>query len=230
MSKFVAVAWVRTGSTALRAMLHAHPDIRMLGDIFTEGTDMYVDEPPSTELLDRLFRENDGFMFLTHWKVEQLFACRNWDVRYVVLWRRNILQALISELTCRRCGVWWEGHVRSHMRRVATLGSFPVDEVRAKAEERRMQCEKVKDLLGSRKALWVFHEDLFSGPFEKRVEVMRRVFDFIGFPMGDHPGIVDHLRPERKHNSTATYRKIENVDEIEAALAAEYGSLFDGEG
>jgi hypothetical protein len=231
VDKFVMLGWARTGSTAMEAILRAHPDLSFRGEVFRDYSVEYVG-PMSFHSLDLLFDKADGFRFMSWWIPEEVDCLFRYSeqskLRFMILWRRNVLKAVVSESICMRSNVWEGLKVRRLVRGSASLGAIPLDEIERSMEYRVGKFEEAKAVLTATGAEWkVFcYEDLFSGPLSDRIANLSGVFRFIGVEPLDDPEIVDQLNPDRKHLPAGAYGKIENVDEIEKRFAPKHGSLF----
>lgn len=229
--KFVVVTWPRSGSTSLKHAMWAHPDASFKGDVFNPDDSSYCGSPPGREAIGRLFGQVDGFMFTPHWKdgfVDEVMGYRDCPVRFVVLWRRNVLRAVVSEAICTVNDVWMEADVRRFLRGRDSLGALPMPEIEKMAARRVGQVERVRRLAEGLDVMWVEHAELYGGAMESRVAALGDVFEFVGMSREDGPEVTGHVAPGRRHLSAEAYRMIENVDEIEATFSERHGSLFDG--
>lgn len=121
--RFLILAMPRSGSNGLKTMLNCHPNITVLGELLNDEED--VCQEPSETILEQLKssfeteEEKSGQKYaLVAFKVfpEQVLKrglqldklVHHLNIRHVVvLWRRDILDALTSRMIAEQTGIWY---------------------------------------------------------------------------------------------------------------------------
>ena len=148
------------------------------------------------------------------------------DVDVVFLRRRNLLETAVSNLIALQTNLWktWDadGPIASRYERLEPL---PVDEVRRMVDWTRTRLDELEAILASRadgRVLEVVYEDLYLAPAADQATVVDSLWAHLGVPQPTSPRVRYYLDPaEVQMAGTATYGKLPNIAEINAACGSD---------
>jgi len=237
--KFVLLAHPRSGSNSLQAMLRLICPV--IGEPFhptrkERSWHRQATDPESLSLcLDRIFQDYQGIRHLwTQLSRNLNRVLLTHGPRVLVLWRRNVLKAVVSNFISQQTRIW--GSDASRRDDVLRYNFQPVrwekveQVVQTWVRQRRMYLE----MLQRRRVpfLEVTYEQLYESSDEppKRLSA---IMDFLELhPSGDDwAEMARILSPDRsKLNSASTYQRIPNIHEIEEKVGhPDTGFLFSQE-
>jgi hypothetical protein len=246
--RLVLLAWPRSGSSSLWRILQAHPDLVLLPDEpFNENfVDWSPDNPDylarayDIEALDtvlaELFELYDGIKVLSYQLDEdQLrYLVLRPGLRVIFISRRNLLQTAVSDRVAKQTELWnrWDADPAQPLERYyGSLGPLDVDDLRRYVRELTTHLHWVGSVLKLRQDGHVFqlnYEDLYFASREAQHAQLSGLWSFLGLaPLGG-PEVDHYLDPgTAKLGGPATYGRLPNAAEIDAALGAdETGWLF----
>src|SRR5215475_483863 len=117
--KLVVVAHPRSGSNSLVEILDSHPELILLNEPFNENFSSWLPGNPDyraritdvaslDQVVDGILADYSGFKVHTYQLETELLAhllCRR-DLYVVFLRRRNLLEAVVSNLIAEQTGLW----------------------------------------------------------------------------------------------------------------------------
>ena len=156
--------------------------------------------------------------------------------KIIFLWRKNALQREVSLYISQQSNYWNSTQSGRETLLAHTFDPIDVSTVRTKMNAYLEDVARYQDLLATndKEYFLVTYEELY-GPdrsFHEKVKLLHRMLAFIDkkpFTAGSHLHELARLfDPDRtKLNTHDTYRKIPNIDEVEAQLGSdETGWLF----
>jgi hypothetical protein len=242
---FMIIASARTGSTTLADLLNVHPAVSCLLEPFNRehgvlwGKSNYVQKLENGALLidvvRSIFSEHQGFKHL----LEQLTPAENEllirfpEAKRIFLWRRNHLQRVVSNhisMSARH----WNNDTNKIM--VAKFEPVDIDALSKKLEKQKRHSDRYRQLCVEAGCYELAYEDMFGAECSasEKLRTLDQIFDYLEIARIDRLSdeaaetIKQLLNPQnRKLNSSATYRLIPNIAEIEAQLGStDNGYLF----
>lgn len=246
---FLIFAAERSGSTTLCHTLALHSEITCVSEPFNTtgktGSLTAASEDGLRLHLDMLYGAYTGIKHVWFWNGWP-FADKSYhDIvlthgarRVIFLNRRNVLQRAVSFHIASQTNVWHvEGARDPHRQRMAAHEINPIDPdwLRTYIDEQHAEAKRYQEMVATSGVDWMDlnYEDLYSPAMnlEARFAVLSQIVEFLGFkPIGpEKQAICRLLSPEfAKVNSSSTYRRIPNIDEIERRFgSAENGFLGD---
>ena len=220
-------------------ILAAHPSLKMENEPFNPHREDWgkqnfchaiSNETLFDECIDRICQTCNGMKHL----ICQLPANMNEqllerDFSRILLYRRNVLQSVISSLIAKQKNAWF-GEKAKHTN--ARLDAVDIGEVSKRVIWQYNATNRYREFLARQQLdyLEVCYEDIFGLDqcLDNRLNVIEQVFQFVG--VDSLSGAVMNVvcrqldSSEFKLNSEATYRQIPNIDAVER----QFGSTRSG--
>jgi hypothetical protein len=239
----------RSGSSNLYQIMRLHPALEILEEPFNEN---YVNWHPENkdylglvrdiesldEQLAEIFTRFNGVKVLNYQLSDELVEhlLLRPDFRVVFVRRRNVLQAVVSNLIAEQTNLWkkWD-MTRSLESYYDGLQPLDLDDVRARVEwlSWHMQlCESILDKRADGRVLKIVYEDFYFAPRKEQAEYVEAVWRFLDLEPIPTADLEYYLRPElTKLNSPATYRFLPNAQEVNDLCGSDSdGWLFESDG
>ena len=244
--KLLLLAHPRSGSSNLYEILQLHPALRICLEPFNENRVRWasanvsyrerVDDWDSLEaVLVEILAEFDGLK-LSSYQLPEEWVVRligRSDFLVLFLRRRNVLQAVVSNLIAEQTGLWhrWDMN-RPLDTYYADLRPLDVAEVRTRVEELASHLDRLEAAIERRndgRTHTLFYEDLFYAEPAAQKGAIGALWAFLDLDPIESDRIDYFLRPKRsKLNSPATYRMLPNAREIEEECGDDVtGHLFE---
>ena len=245
--KIIIFAHPRSGSSTLRTALNVHPFISLMLEPFhhdrrawNEHYINYKEKIHSTADLDaalqNIYKLNNGFKTLRQQLPRELnqhmFETLDPSDKIILIHRENVLQTAVSIFISLQIDMWIGA--KRMQRVIADNGLEPIsiDGLKNTMESQKEIRTHYKEFLTKigRSFYEVTYEELYSPePSVRRAKILD-IFNYLElfepnkFSMRH---IERLLSPAQKVNSIRTYRRIPNIDEINATLGSkEDGYLF----
>ena len=246
--KCTIFAFPRTGSSTLRKLFDLHPRLSCIHEPFNRDLDHVkehsdnlfgaedIGSPERLKfVLDRMFAGNN---VLKHLDVQLTRELNEALMQYpnnklIFLWRRNLLQRLISNWISMQAQ-YWHGD-----RSVILKQSFepiPVNKLRDMLRRDEAAVNRWRTFARECAAEYfeLTYEELYDSTLseEQKLRKLNELFDFIGVGALTQDSLVekakDLLKPEKsKLNSELTYQLIPNIRHIDELLGNEItGRIF----
>jgi len=181
MHRFILLANPRSGSTYLANLLRSHPDIGVAGELLNDEHELPDNKLEYIERqLSRMDQNFVGFKVFP----EQIFARRlRFDdiVRYigveyvVVLWRKSVIEQLVSRKIAEKTGVWFSGpeHPNSNSTEKITLDESDLKEYFETLESdwKTIGSQWPTDVL----PIFLNYEDLIIDPIQELKKIFARM-------------------------------------------------------
>ena len=243
--RLLLLAHPRSGSSNLYEILQMQPELRICNEPFNENRACWapdnkdyrklVHDWTSLEaVLEEIFTEFNGL------KLQSYQLPQDWvrrltdrpDFRVVFVRRRNILQAVISNLIAEQTGLWhrWDTN-RPLDTYYAELRPLDIAEVRTRVAGLAQHLGLLETMIEGRtgrRIHRIVYEELFFAEPAPQARAVKALWEFLGLDPITSDQIDYFLRPERsKLNSTAMYRLLPNADEVEDECGGDTtGHLF----
>ena len=234
--RVVVAAHPRSGSNSLVEILDSHPELTLLDEPFNENFSSWLPANPDylaritdvtslDRVVDGILTDYSGFKVHTYQLEMELLAhllCRR-DLYVVVLRRRNLLEAVVSNLIAEQTGLWaaWDRD-RALEDYYTGLGPLPMEDVREKLRWTRENIAEVAAILRTRsdgQVLELCYEDLFLGERSTRWRLVGSLWAHLGLPPCENPRVGRFLENASfRMGKPATYGHLPNLAEIEAAF------------
>ena len=246
--RLVLLAWPRSGSSSLWRILQAHPDLVLLPDEpFNENfVDWSPDNPDylarayDIKALDTVLAEllelYDGIKVLSYQLDEEQLRhlVLRPDLRIIFISRRNLLQTAVSDRVAKQTKLWnrWDADPAEPLERYyGSLDPLDLDDLRRYVRELTTHLHWVGSVLKLREDGHVFqlnYEHLYFATREAQHAQLSGLWSFLELAPLSAPEVDHYLDPETaKLGGQATYGRLPNAAEIDAALGAdETGWLF----
>ena len=247
---FILFAHARSGSTVLNKILNTHPEIKSISEPFNHDRHQWDDKtyysrihdiPSFDTVLDEIASAYNGmnhhFSQLDFEYNKHLLLNR--ASRVIFLWRKNLLQAVISRSIAEQTKVWHAAKTSSSSSPAVpqTLDPLDLKRVKRRLEKLEKGIRSYRDLLkeSGKDFFEICYEDFLNPRLEflDKLKQLDPIFTYLGnSPISTNTtkiaAIESILNPtHRKLNSEASYRRIPNIDEVEAQLGCEAtGYLF----
>jgi hypothetical protein len=239
--RLVVVAHPRSGSNSLLEILDCHPELNLLDEPFNESFSTWLPSNPDyrarvsdvtslDRVVDGILADYSGFKVHTYQLETELLAhllCRK-DLHVVFLRRRNLLEAVVSNLIAEQTGLWaaWE---RDQDRALEDYYTDPaplsVKDARDKLRWTRQNLTEVAAILRARgdgRVLELCYEDLFLGNRSTRWRLVESVWSHLGLPPCERTRVGRFLENASfRMGTSATYGSVPNLAEIEAILGSD---------
>ncbi len=232
----LVVAHPRSGSNSLVEILDCHPELTLLNEPFNEAFSAWVPANPDyrarvtdvaslDRVVDGILADYSGFKVHTYQLEMDLLAhllCRT-DLHVVFLRRRNLLEAVVSNLIAEQTGLWasWDRE-RAVEDYYTDLAPLSVQDIRDRlwwARENLAEVAAVLRARSDRRALELCYEDLFLGDRSARWRLVESLWSHLGLPPCAEPRVGRFLEDASfRMGRPATYGRLPNLAEIEAAL------------
>lgn len=251
----ILFGFARSGSSTLRKILEAPPGIRVAHEPFNpnggkrknQGTGARMKKPGEIkdahllfQALDALYAENVGIKHLAYQLSEPLTRdlLRYRSPRVIFLYRRNLLQRIISSMISKRINHWNTDRkkVLSH-----SFSAFDLEQIQNQLayDQQRIQVFRAMVHEEVDEVLEVAYEDLYglARSEEEKLAQIRTLFAFAFAQrtVVESPDVWARIKAlldpqESKLNGTHSYRRIPNAREIDRKLGSEEtGYLFDAQ-
>src|SRR5258708_4686460 len=148
--------------------------------------------------------------------------CRT-DLHVVFLRRRNLLEAVVSNLIAEQTGLWasWDRE-RAVEDYYTDLAPLSVQDIRDRlwwARENLAEVAAVLRARSDRRALGLCYQDLLLGDRSARWRLVEALWSHLGLPPCAEPRVGRFLEDASfRMGRPATYGRLPNLAEIEAAL------------
>lgn len=234
--KLVVVAHPRSGSNSLVEILGCHPELTVLNEPFNENFSSWLPTNPDYRaritdvrsldlLIDGILADYSGFKVHTYQLETELLAhllCRR-DLHVVFLRRRNLLEAVVSNLIAEQTGLWAEWDRDRALEDYYTdLGSLPLEDVRELLRWTGQNLAEVAAILRTRgdgRVLELCYEDLFLAAQSTRWRLVESLWAHLGLPPCEDARVGHFLENDSfRMQQPGTYGRLPNLAEIEAAL------------
>jgi hypothetical protein len=243
--KLLLLAHPRSGSSNLYEILQLHPELRICLEPFNEnfvrwapGNENYLERAHDWASLEgalaEIFAEFNGLKLLGYQLPEEWVTrlIRRPDFRVLFLRRRNVLQAVVSNLIAEQTGLWHRWDVNRRLDTYyAELKPVDIAEVRTRVQELSRHLDRIDAVIerqtGARIRKLLYEDLFFAEPAEQK-RAVDALWTFLDVAPIASERIDYFLRPERsKLNAPETYRRLPNADEIEAECGDDVtGHLF----
>jgi hypothetical protein len=234
--RVVVVAHPRSGSNSLVGILDCHPELTLLNEPFNENFSSWLPTNPDyraritdvtslDRVVDGILADYSGFKVHSYQLETDLLAhllCRR-DLCVVFLRRRNLLEAVVSNLIAEQTGLWaaWDRD-RALEDYYTGLDALPVEDVRDKLRQTRENLAEVAAILHTRRdgrVLELCYEDLFLGERSTRWRLAESLWAHLGVPPCENPRLARFLENASfRMGKSATYGHLPNLAEIEATF------------
>jgi hypothetical protein len=234
--KLVVVAHPRSGSNALVEILRCHPQLTLLNEPFNEKFSTWLPANPDyrsrvsdvaslDRVVDGILARYSGFKLHTYQLDSELLAhlLLRQDLYIVFLRRRNLLEAVVSNLIAEQTGLWsaWDRD-RDLEAYYTELAPVSLEDARALLRWSRENLTEVADLLQARRdgrAIQMFYEDMFVADVVTRLRQAESLWSHLGLPPCTNPRVGAFLdNASFRMGGPATYGRLPNLAELEAAL------------
>jgi LPS sulfotransferase NodH len=234
--KLVVVAHPRSGSNSLLEILDCHPELTFLNEPFNEGFSSWLPGNPDyrarindaaslDQVIGSILADYSGFKVHTYQLETELLAhlLRRRDLYVVFLRRRNLLEAVVSNLIAEQTGLWaaWDRD-RALEDYYTDLSPLSMEDIRELLEWTRENLAEVAAILGARsdgRVLELYYEDLFLGERSTRWQLVESVWAHLGLPPCENPQVGRFLaNASLRMRKPATYGRLPNLAEIEATF------------
>jgi len=192
-----------------------------------------TDIPSLDRCLDGIYAYYTGIKHLTYQLDEdQNERLLEREGRRIFLYRQNVLQAVVSSVLAEKTRIW-EAHKEAVKDR--ELPTLDIKDLSKRISWQRRQTEHYRRFLEKKNLPYfkITHEEIFGSEvtLDEKIGRIRDLYRFLGAPEPARETLerVRGLLDPEKHklNTEARYRRIPNVDEIEAKLGnSETGFLF----
>ena len=243
--RLILFAHARSGSSSLYQILQLHPQLHILEEPFNEGftrwhpqAKNYLELINDTASLDaqlaEIFASYNGVKVLEYQLPQPLYVhmLRRPDCTIIFLRRRNLLQAVVSNLIAEQTHLWktWDME-RPLQTYYANLQALSIADIKDRVASLKQRLDFFEAIISSRPANSYFklvYEDLYLGSSRQREVGVARIWQFLHLEPIDSDTIQQYLSPERaKLNSIDTYQLLPNAHEIDQQLGNnETGWLF----
>lgn len=257
--KILLLSHPRSGSTSLYEILQTHRELDILAEPFAESfvnwspgdkdyRGLVHDAASLDEQLDEIFSQYDGFKLQDYQLqgdevgglpravddnlLEHLLLRQNLNV--VFLRRRNLLQAVVSNLIGEQTGVWKKSDLtrplESHYSNLTQLNVVDVCSRIGRLSQHLDWCESLLSRECNGRWLPVVYEDFFLVSSAEQAETLNALWKFLGLEPIAASEFRHHLRPEiARLNSPATYALVPNIQQLNDECGSDaHGWLFDG--
>ena len=175
--------------------------------------------------MDGILAGYSGFKLHTYQLDSELLAhlLLRQDLYIVFLRRRNLLEAVVSNLIAEQTGLWsaWDRD-RDFEAYYTELAPVSLEDARALLRWSRENLTEVADLLQARRdgrAIQMFYEDMFVADVVTRLRQAESLWSHLGLPPCTNPRVGAFLDNESfRMGGPATYGRLPNLAELEAAL------------
>ncbi len=237
-TRLIVFAHARSGSNSLVEILQLHRQLTVLNEPFNEnfmqwgtGNADYrsrITDPASLDaILDEIFDTYQGIKVLTYQLEEEHIEhlAHAPGVHILFLRRRNLLQAAVSNLIALQTNLWksWDA-TRPIEDYYGELTPIPIEDVRDLVNWLRSHLDRVQGILDRATApvMKVVYEDVFLAPVALQGEWLRALWSFLDLTPFDDARVRHFLDPrEVQQGTTATYGRLPNLVEIEAACGSD---------
>ena len=246
--KFIIFTFPRTGSSTLRKLLDLHPDISCIHEPFNKNlkhvrnltNNKYQAEDVNNAerlhfVLGNIFKNYEGIKHLACQLKpelnEELIKYSNCKI--VFLWRKNILQRLISNNISNQAQ-YWQTDTGQILKK--KFDSISIDKLRKNINNDLSDINKYRNLVEANTDQYfeLTYEDLYDLNLNEMGKLMKlnQLFDFLGVQKIRDENLIqkakDLLNPQKtKLNSELTYKLIPNIHEIEEVMGCkETGYIF----
>jgi hypothetical protein len=232
----VIFAHARSGSSALYQILQSHPQLHLLAEPFNEGfaswypdapkyLERIIDIPSLDEQLEYIFQSYNGIKVLDYQLPEPISVhmLQRRDLKIIFLYRRNLLQSVVSGMLAEQSSIWqkWEIErpIQDYYQQLAPLSISDIRKHIGWSQEYHTFYGQIIAALPEDKRLILVYEDVYLGTPEERAAWLGRIWQFLNLDPVDSSAVQQYLDPHvAKMNSSETYQRIPNVDEINQQL------------
>jgi len=234
----ILLAHARSGSTSLMEILGAHPDVRMVNEPFSPNRDrsggcyhqQVSDQATLEATVQEIFHHYNGMKHLIYqlpleWNHALVEQCG----RRVLLYRQNMLAAVVSAMLAEQTSTWF-GNREALLNE--PLQPLDVVELGNRVRLENKLVEEQREFLNRRRLAYIeiAYEELFDAqlPVDERLARVLRLFNSLGYdpPTGESLNRIQNLlKPRYQINDQQTYERIPNIEEIEQTLGEEFGRL-----
>ncbi len=244
--KVLLFAHPRCGSSNVYQILQLHPALDILEEPFNENFVSWAPEnrdyralvhdiPSLEEQLADIFMQFDGLKVLNYQLRDELIEhlLLRSDLRVVFMRRRNVLQAVVSNLIAEQTHLWKKWNMtRSLASHYAGLQPLDLVDVQTRVDTvvHHMEwCAAVLDRRANGSVLQIEYERFFFAPPDEQASKVEGLWRFLEVEPIPATDLDYYLRPElTKLNSAATYRLLPNADELNALCGSDHnGWLFE---
>jgi hypothetical protein len=220
-------------------VLDAHPELRILNEPFNENftswqagnpnyRDRLVDRDGLDGVLADVFATYSGFKTLSFQVLgallESLLLRSDLDV--VVLRRRNLLEAVVSNLIALQTNLWktWDADrpLEDYYTRLQPIAVSDVEHLTSATEAVLDRVDEIVHRRGDGQVLKLWYEDFSLGHRAQQRAAVNELWSFLGVEAFESHEIDWYLDPANvQMRAASTYGAPPNLDELNAALGSD---------
>jgi LPS sulfotransferase NodH len=228
MNNFVIFAHPRSGSTSLARVLGESSDVKMAIEPFHPDyfkwnpkeknySKIVKDEQTLNQALEEIFKKYNAIKVLDYQLPEKLYLSllSRKDLKIILLQRKNLLQAAISNAVGEQTAEWHKTKDESKYDNLKPLDSEKLRNWMeyvgklSKLYSSYLQKKRKDDFLS------LYYEDLYSDSFNDNKDILDKICKYLDIRMPSEKAIRRYMMPSKaKINYKNIYKKIPNYEDI----------------